>query len=294
MPADVHLIPVGIDYERLLLPLTRGGLSADEIVLYGSAGRDSTESELADELLDRLTYTFETVLGLPVSTEYIQAVYGFREAYLIAYDAITDAVDAGNAAWINISSIPRPVAFAFATAAHTVVVERPSVRDRIHPYYVSPEEYLAAAMWEELQRQAEFLETLDDGIPDLVDRRRAVRDLLSEVRDRGFTKGAKELDGDVYRELPLPPLADLRDLERRVLRFMYDRGPFPSTSELARELAPRVAATPDESFRSKIQYNVTRLEEKGYVDRRAEGNSYATGLTTMGELWVEAHGGADG
>lgn len=289
MPADVHLIPVGIDYERLLLPLTRGTLSADEIVLYGSAGRDSPESELADELLERLAYTFETVLGLPVTTHDIDAVYEFREAYLTAYDVITAVLDAGDAVWTNISSIPRPVAFAFATAAHTVVAEQPTVRNRVHTYYVSPEEYLAPRLLEELERQAEFLMSLDDETPGVTARRQAVRELLSDVRERGFTKGAKQLDGTLHLEFPLPPLAPLREFERRILQFVYDRGPFSSTSELARELAPHVAATPDESFRSKIQYNVSRLEEKGYIDRREEGNRYATALSTMGELWVEAH-----
>lgn len=289
MPDDVHLIPVGIDYERLLLPLTRGSLSADEIVLYGSVGRDSPESELADELLSRLAYTFETVLGLPVTTREIDAIYQFREAYLTAYDAMTEVLEAGDEAWTNISSIPRPVAFAFATAAHTIVAERPTVRDRVHTYYVSPEEYLAPRMLAELERQAEFMDSLDEETPGRDDRRRAVRDLLTDVRERGFTKGAKRQDGALHMEFPFPPFATLRDLERRILQFVYDEGPFSSTSELAREMAPTVASRPDDSFRSKIQYNVSQLEENGYIDRWEEGNSYVTALSTMGELWVEAH-----
>ena len=289
VPEDVHLIPVGTDYERLLLPLTRGTLSADEIVLYGSTRERSPESELADELLGRLAYTFETVLGLPVTIREIDAIYEFREAYLSAYDVITAVLDDGNAAWINISSIPRPVAFAFATAAHTIVVERPAVRDQVHTYYVSPEEYYAPRMLEELERQAEFFASLDDETPGIEPRRQAVRELLSDVRERGFTAGAKRLNGTLHLELPLPPLASLRELEGRILEFVYDRGPFSSTSELARELAPHVAETPDESFRSKVQYNVSQLEANGYIERWEEGNRYVTALSTMGELWVEAH-----
>ncbi len=289
MPDDVHLIPVGTDYERLLLPLTRGKMTADEIILYGSAGQDSPESELAEELLGRLAYTFETVLGLPVRIENIDTVFEFREAYLTAYDAISAILNAGDDAWTNISSLPRPVAFAFATAAHTIVAEQPAVRNRVHTYYVSPEEYLAPHMHEELERQAEFLRSLDDETPGIESRREAVHNLLAEVRERGFTKGAKQQDGALYMELPFPPLSPLRELERRILTFVYDQGPFLSTSELARELAPHVAATPDGSFRSKIQYNVSNLEEKGYVERREEGNRYATSLSTIGELWVETH-----
>jgi predicted transcriptional regulator len=45
----------------------------------------------------------------------------------------------------------------------------------------------------------------------------------------------------------------------------------------------------DESFRSRVQYNVSKLDEKGYVDREKVGNRLKTQLSTMGRMWVKTH-----
>ncbi|WP_363174796.1 hypothetical protein, partial [uncultured Halovibrio sp.] len=49
--------------------------------------------------------------------------------------------------------MPRTVSFAFATAAHSIMVERESDRNRIHTYYTVPEKYLETELAEEPRAQ---------------------------------------------------------------------------------------------------------------------------------------------
>jgi DNA-binding MarR family transcriptional regulator len=63
-----------------------------------------------------------------------------------------------------------------------------------------------------------------------------------------------------------------------------------STSRLAKALADHLDEDLDsESFRSKVQYNVGKLEAKGFINREKAEKSFKTELSTMGELWLATH-----
>ena len=286
MSETVHLIPVGIDVERLFLPITQGELDADAVVLY-RARRHSDDREVADlaeRMFHRLEYTFERVLGADVETAFIDSVHDYENAYKTAYRAIRERVPEAEV-WINISSMPRTVSFGFATAANTLVNERPEVRDQVHVYYVPPEAYLTTSLLRELEAELTFLR--EGGDTD--ERITEIEALLETVRERGVTTGAREIDGQRYVELPAAPLAELRSFERELVEVLGECGPTESTSALARELAARRGEEADESLRSKVQYNVRQLEAKGFLRRVDVGGSYETQLTKMGRLWVQTH-----
>ncbi|WP_276273411.1 DUF6293 family protein [Haloarcula litorea] len=287
MSETVHLIPVGIDVERLFLPITQGDLAADGVVLYRARRHsdDRAVADLAERMFHRLEYTFETVLGAEVETAFIESVHDYENAYKTAYRAVRKHVDDAEV-WINISSMPRTVSFAFATAANTIVNERPELRDRVHVYYVPPEAYLTTNMLRELEAELEFLRG-EGGDP--AERADEIEALLETVRERGITAGAREIDGQRYVELPAAPLAELRPFERELLAVLGEAGATESTSALARELARARGDDPDESLRSKVQYNVERLEAKGFLRREDSGGQYETRLTKLGRLWVETH-----
>lgn len=282
--AHVHFVPVGLDVERLFLPLSRDSVPADRVVLYRSDpdADDRTAADLAADAFERVEYTVDTVLDLPVDVRTIGDVTDYRGAYRTAHRDIQRALDRDDAVHLNISSMPRTVAFAFATAADAVVTERPAVRDRVDTYYVTPDAYLTTRLLDALERDREaFADIEADAATARAD---AIDDLLSEIGERGLTRGAREVV-----HLPSAPHADLREFERSLLRYLSDHGPTPSTSALARGFAEARGRHMDESLRSKVQYNVGRLEEKGYVERSAGENGYVTRLSTMGELWAETH-----
>lgn len=292
MGKDVHIIPVGFDFDRLSQPISQGGLEADRIRLLDGSRGSSSEGvqKLVGRMMEQLEFTFGRMLGKEVQIENIGDIYGFEDAYVEAYRMISNEVSDGNRVWINISSMPRTIAFAFATAANSIIVEDPDLRDSIHTYYVSPENYLVIDMIEELRNTRTVLQdAVDEDSEKLRERLNVINDLLNEIESSGVTKGARKMNGDLHVEFPAVASGELREFEAEIIRFLHNTGSTSSTSALARQLAGKLNEDADDAFRSKVQYNVNRLEEKGYVRRTKSENSYETRLSTMGELWARTH-----
>lgn len=298
MTETVHIIPVGFDYERLLHPISKGELHADRVRLVRGVRSDTAIEvrRLTERMIDELEYTLDSHLEVDVNLEDLEELYDYRAVYRSAYDMLTEEVEEGNTVWINISSMPRTVAFAFATAANSYIVENPSDRELLHTYYVRPEKYFAPEMLGELQNEVEFLEHIEGKIddPEVSERLRTLESLVNEIERSGITKGAKRMDdGKLYVEFPASPLPNLRDFEIAILKFLAKEGSMPSTSQLAREFGEQrgISSGSDdfESFRSKVQYNVDNLEDKGYIRRQKENNKFETRLSVAGELWVETN-----
>jgi hypothetical protein len=45
----------------------------------------------------------------------------------------------------------------------------------------------------------------------------------------------------------------------------------------------------DGTYAKENPVNVSKLDEKGYVDREKDGNRFKTELSTTGRMWVEMH-----
>lgn len=292
MSDTIHIIPVGFDFQRLVQPITQGNLEADRIqLLHSSRDTDDQEAQqLASRMVQRLEETFDTILGKDVDVKSVDDIFGFETAYPMAYEMIQEEVDNGNEVWVNISSMPRTVAFAFASAANTLVVENPEIREQVHTYYVSPEDYLVTKIIKELKKEREFLKNRADTDQEIQERLEEISGLLNDVNDNGVTKGAKQMNGGLHVEFPAVAASELHDFEKTILHFLYKIEKTESTSELARKLSSQMdKETDDDSFKSKVQYNVKQLEEKGFVDRADYKNRYITELSKMGKLWVETH-----
>ncbi len=292
MGNKIHIIPVGFDFQRLVQPIAQGNLEADQIYILHSSreSSDKEAQELAARMVERLEDTFQTILGKTVEVKAVNNIFEFENAYPKAYKMIQKEVKAGNEVWINISSMPRTVAFAFASAANTLTIENPDKRNQIHTYYVSPKEYLVTKMIKELKNERDFLQDLAKENPEAEDRLNKISDLVEEVTENGVTKGAKEMKDGLHVEFPAVPTSELNDFEQTLLTFLSETGATESTSELARKLQKTQQEDVDEeSFKSKVQYNVKNLDKKGFIDRNKNKNRYITKLSTMGELWVDTH-----
>jgi len=285
----IHIIPVGFDFQRLAQPITQGDLEADRILLLHS-DRESDDKEaqqLAERMVKRLEETLGTLFGKEIDTQTVDDIFDFETAYQKAYTMIQEEVEEGNEVWVNISSMPRTVAFAFASAANSIIVEEPEYRDDVHTYYVSTDEYLVTRMIRELRNEKEFLEDLteSDSEKQAQTRLNTIEDLISDVEDNGTTKGA-----DQIVEFPAIPTGELHQFEKSILYFLDEHGPQESISALSEKLAE---ATEEDvspsSLKSKVQYNVTNLEEQGFVKREAVKNKHKISLDTMGKLWVRSH-----
>ncbi|MFB6105374.1 MAG: DUF6293 family protein [Halobacteriaceae archaeon] len=302
---QTHIVPVGFDYDRLIAPLVRDRFTVDRVVLLEGAVGSEANVEYSRRLSEKLEKDFRNLLGADTERVVVDDVYDYDAAFEQAYDLIEAELDGEGAedgdgdggedeVWVNISAMPRTVSFAFATAAHSIMVERQDDRERIHTYYTAPEEYLETALAEELREVATLLSDVvaGDAAEDRVrERLESVRDILAEFDERGTTVGAKEIGGSHVLELPVASFSNVKPFEELILFTLGEHEEFESVSELAETLASELNEEYTDAFRSKVIYNVDRLGPggKGYIEREAHGKSYRTRLSRIGELWVRAH-----
>jgi len=296
---QTHIVPVGFDYDRLIAPLIRERLDVDRVVLLEGAVGSEANVEYSRNLAEKLETDFENLLGAETERVLITDVYDYDAAFEQAFDLINAELDEGREVWVNVSAMPRTVSFAFATAAHSIMVERQADRERIHTYYTVPEKYLETELAEELRRGIDLLSDLreaEDRPDDRIEERlESARDLLSEFDERGTTIGAKEIDGSHVVELPVASFSNVEPFEEVILFTLGEHGEFESVSELAETLAGELDQEYTDSFRSKVIYNVDRLGPggKGYIEQDEHGKSYRTRLSRIGELWVRSHAGQE-
>ncbi|WP_440988932.1 HFX_2341 family transcriptional regulator [Haloarchaeobius baliensis] len=298
---QTHIVPVGFDYDRLIAPLVRDQFDVDRVILLEGAVGSEANVEYSRNLSQKLETDFQNLLGAETERMVVADVYDYDAAFEQAYDLIVDELDRGNEVWVNIAAMPRTVSFAFATAAHSLMVEREEDRESIHTYYTAPEKYLETELAEELRQQQELLGDLADaGLDDdlrerVVARLDAADGLLKEFDERGTTIGAKEIDGTHVIELPVASFSNVKPFEEVILFKLGEEGEFESVSELAEALSRELNEEYTDSFRSKVIYNVDRLGPggKGYIEQESAGKSYRTRLSRIGELWVRAHSGEE-
>ncbi len=296
---QTHIVPVGFDYDRLIAPLVREQLDVDRVILLEGAVGSEANVEYSRNLAEKLEKDYQNLLGAETERVVVADVYDYDEAFEQAFALINAELDSGSEVWVNVSAMPRTVSFAFATAAHSIMVEREGDRERIHTYYTVPEKYLETELAEELRKQVDLLEDLQagEGVDGRVDERLSTAlDLLDEFDERGTTIGAKEIGGSHVVELPVASFSNVKPFEKVILFTLGEHGEFESVSELAQALARDMGEEYTDSFRSKVIYNVDRLGPggKGYIEQEEHGKSYRTKLSRIGELWVRAHSAEDG
>ncbi|MGM0448041.1 MAG: DUF6293 family protein [Methanobacteriota archaeon] len=323
---QTHVVPVGFDYDRMIAPLIRDQFDVDRVILLEGTVGSEANVEYSRNIARKLEQDFTNLLGAETVRERLDDVYDYDAAFERAFDLINAELDRDSGrdaagddddseaastdereVWVNLCSMPRPVSFAFATAAHSIMVERQDDRDRIHTYYTAPEKYLETELAEELRATRDLLRDLDNGSdaealadagvdPDCVaDRLASTTDLLAEFDERGTTIGAKKIGDRHVIELPVASFQNVKPFEELVLFTLGEHGEFESVSELAETLAAELNEEYTDSFRSKVIYNVDRLGPggKGYIEREEHGKSYRTSLSRIGQLWVRAHADED-
>ncbi len=308
---NTHIVPVGFDYDRLIAPLIRDQFDVDRVVLLEGAVGSEANVEYSRRLSAKLEQDFRNLLGAETERMTLSSVYDYDAAFERAYDLINAQLDSGGEVWVNISSMPRPVSFAFATAAHSIILERQADRERVHTYYTAPEKYLETELAEELRETRALLSDIanDADVDDaadgdsnsdtdldiddeaVTDRLAAIEHLLAEFDERGTTIGAKKIGDNHIVELPVAAFSNVKPFEEVILFTLGEHGEFESVSDLAKTLASDMDEEYTDSFRSKVIYNVDRLGPggKAYVVQEEHGKSHRTSLSRIGELWVRAH-----
>ena len=289
MGKEVHYIPVGFDYERLLQPLFKGDFDPDRIILVESSKdpAESREATLAKEITEDIRESATKTLGLNVDVIAVDDMYNYQGIFEFAYKELAEKIQLEKEIFVNISSMPRTVAFAFATAVDTHVLEAPHLRDSLHTYYVSPEKYLMVDVLEMLEEQKEYLENAreEGSFHDIDEQLDDITDILQKLQS-GTTTGPRELsDGKLHVEFVAPPVIDLKPYEEELLKIVDNKGTVESISELARLHADQNGVMCNSSFINKTRYRIDNLEETGLVKKYENGQKHEIRLTRIGEMW---------
>jgi hypothetical protein len=178
MPTEtIHLLPVGFDIHRLTAPLTSDEFDADRVVLVHSTEDDINSDQHQSEADRLVANAFEQtkknieslLVDIPVESRTVPSFTDYRQLYSAAYDLLRELSNEG-IVHVNVSSIPLSGTSAFvnaeATLSSTVFNDDSDVKtdfpaeytnrgDRVHTYYVRPEQYV----------ETEIYSLLNDYIP---------------------------------------------------------------------------------------------------------------------------------
>lgn len=258
------------------------------------------------------TKSYADISNVEGDTSERDDIYHYDRVYRSAYDFLKKRVSEGHTVYVNVSSMPRTVVFGFSTAATTLVSDEPDRQDQLHTYYVAPNKYFGPRMKNQISNTSDFLnhlqyevnnilnkqkeadtditERLEEVQDEIKQHQKSVEGIYSEIERYGLTKGAMDIDGSHYIEFPQFRHPDVAGGEIAVLYTINNVGEANSISELAGNLSEVLEKGDKESLKSTVQYNVRKLVDKGFVERKENGGKgYNYRLSKMGELWSEKH-----
>lgn len=262
MTNEVHFIPVGFDYQRLLQPLSQDDFNPDRIELFYSEsapGREA-EAEYAESIVRRMEENCRDSLGAEVVVNGLEDIFDYQYLFKYSCNLIGRELSEENEIYINISSMPRTVSFAFATAANSFIAQDPNRRKQIHTYYVSPEEYLVIEAKEVLDDQLSLLTELDSteyniNVEDEIE---SVENILSKL-EKGVTRGVSEFNGKYHVEFVATPGIGVKDTPREILEVLANHnGKLDSISEVSRKHGKMVDEDGNKDSHIKISDTIYR------------------------------------
>jgi hypothetical protein len=216
----------------------------------------------------------------------------FQAAYLFLREQLLDR----NRVWVNVSSMPRPVSFAWASAAQALALEDMEWQERLTIYYTAPQDYLVTSAWPTLQTQVADLEIAlrDGGVERLREAARSARDAISRLADtisnQGMTVGAREVNGSYLVPLPLSPPSRPREFEKELLTLVRKHGGNLETVTRLAHLYSAKKRRPEREFlniKARVVYTARLLQRRGFFRLEEKGRSTRIELTPLGQAWLQ-------
>jgi len=198
-PEKIQVLPVGFDINRLTAPLTSGELDVDRVVLIHSTEDNLDDNKYHRDETDRMVSNafkrtrddIENNLNVPIESETIPKFTEYRNLYASAYKLLRRLSDEG-VVYVNVSSIPLSAASAFINAEAVLSSEATdddaaapdsnfpdeyeNRAERVHTYYIRPEQYL----------EAEAVAYAREVIPDAVDQAESLVEEYQELESGVF------------------------------------------------------------------------------------------------------------
>jgi hypothetical protein len=276
----VHIIPAGLEYDRVVKPLLKDfTVSKAYILINENEGKDFGKQK---EIVDKFRRSIKKV---PLDWEEIEVdIYDFNKTFQRVYSLINKEVLAGNPVYINISSSPKILLVALIMAAFMN-----KEHGEVMLFYVEPEKYY----------DGEVVHTIMQLLDKKADEKKIVSDLkvlAKEIEAHGMAAG----EARIY-EFPPFPVAEVTDVEYEMLKVirdgsrrpvknqdavlnLTDAGGVSSIKELKEMLDDRLGkVTP----RSNVKYYLDNLLKMGLVRTERDKKELNIRLTKVGELFAD-------
>lgn len=274
--SGVHIIPAGMEYDRVIMPLFKDFTVQKAYLLVQDPKNDKGYFKYQSEMVNAF---LKEIKRVPVEWEerYID-IYDFDSTFKTVYQLIDNEVRAGNPVYVNISSAPRMLQAALIMA--TFLNKRENAI--VELYYIEPEKYY----------EGELINTVFKLLDRNVDEKRVVKDLkslASEIKEHGMASGEATL-----HQFPPFPLAKIADIEFEMLKVIKEKtcedasnngnGYIQSIKELKELLDTSMGY---ETPRSNVKYYLDNLHELGLIETERNKKELKIRLTIVGKLFAD-------
>lgn len=273
----VHIIPAGLEYDRVIKPLFKDFTVLKAYLLI----HDSKKSDVDfGEQREAVKKFLKSIRKVPIEWEEIYLdIYDFNDTFKTLYKLINKEVKAGNPVYINVSSAAKILQVALTMAAFL----NKKYGDVVL-FYVEPERYyegeLIDTVFELLNKNGDEGKTV-----------KKLKELAREIEVHGMAAGESRI-----HEFPPFPVADITDIEYEILRIIREKdgiegtGGVSSIKEMKELLDERLGhVTP----RSNVKYYLDNMQKMGLVETERDKKELKIKLTKVGELFADAKSGEE-
>ncbi|WP_231845037.1 DUF6293 family protein [Methanocella paludicola] len=272
----VHIIPAGLEYDRVIKPLFKDFTVQKAYLLVQNPKSDKGYYKHQTDVVNSF---LKEIKRVPIEWEdcYID-LYDFNSTFKTAYKLIEKEVKKGNPVYVNISSAPRMVQVALIMASFLNRREDAIVE----LYYIEPEKYyegeLVNTVFKLLERNADEKQIIKN-----------LKGIAQEIKEHGMASGEATL-----HKFPPFPIAKVTDIEYDMLKVIKEKtvehgsnngnGYIESIKEL-KELLDRSRGS--ETPRSNVKYYLDNLQEMGLIETERNKKELKICLTVVGKIFAD-------
>jgi hypothetical protein len=279
----VHIIPVGLEYDRVIKPLFKDFTVQKAYLLIHEPKKNERNFGIQQVAVNRF---LKSIKQVPIEWEDVYLnIYDFNEAFKIVYNLINKEVKAGNPVYINISSASKIMQVALTMAA---LLNKE--HGDVEIFYVEPERYY----------EGELIDTLLELLDKKADEKKTIghlKELAKAIETHGMAAGESGI-----HEFPPFPVATVNDIESKMLRIIKEKN---GGSSRYNEKISNDITKPDgvnsikemkelldqkighETPRSNVKYYLDNLQKMGLVRTEREKKELKIRLTKVGELFAD-------
>lgn len=262
----VHIAAGGFEYDRIVIPIMTQYPLEKLVILKSDTseeypGANKITQHFVDKIMDN---------PIPVEVEDTD-IYDFDSVFQKTVELIREYTSDGKLVYLNISSAPKLALVAMMAAAYFT-----PDRSNVKIFYGSPEDYVVPKLFTELGLLA------DNGEKEV--NLEKMEELGEEFMENGMGEGIKE-----YEEIPVFPIQEITDVDRKVMKVLENHEGVESIKELLEGLEKEEDL---EMQRSSLQYRMEKLVKMNLIERDPETRRVEVRLTRTGEIYLNSRGDA--